>query len=68
LASGRALIASDLCPLFENWKGKGAAARIPPGIHVDLRDCYESYSKMAKIADLILPGHDLRVLETKAYE
>lgn len=68
LASGRALIASDLCPLFENWVGKGAAAHIPPGIHVDLRDCYESFRKIETIADRVLPGHDLKVLESAAYE
>jgi N-acyl homoserine lactone hydrolase len=67
LGSGRAMIASDLCPLFENWEGKGTAAHIPPGIHVDLRDCYESFRRIEAIADLVLPGHDMKVLEREAY-
>ncbi len=68
LPSGRCLIAGDSCPLFENWEGNAQAAHIPPGIHVDLRDCYESFRKMDSLADMVLPGHDLRVLERKVYQ
>jgi glyoxylase-like metal-dependent hydrolase (beta-lactamase superfamily II) len=68
LPSGPCLIAGDTCPLFENWEGKGRAAHIPAGIHVDLRDCYRSYAKMESLAQTILPGHDPKVLERKVYE
>jgi glyoxylase-like metal-dependent hydrolase (beta-lactamase superfamily II) len=68
LPSGPSLIAGDNCPLFENWEGDSPTHRIPPGIHVDLRDCYKSFRKMEAIADLVLPGHDPRVLERELYE
>jgi len=68
LASGPCLIAGDDCPLFENWHGNKATAHIPPGIHVDLRDCYRSFKKIEKLARTVLPGHDLKVLERAVYE
>jgi N-acyl homoserine lactone hydrolase len=67
LPSGPCLIAGDDCPLFENWQGNAKAAHIPPGIHVDLRDCYRSLKKMEKMAKTILPGHDLKVLDREVY-
>jgi N-acyl homoserine lactone hydrolase len=68
LRSGRCLIAGDDCPLFENWEGNSRAAHIPPGIHVNLGDCYDSFKKMEALADTVLPGHDLKVLEKEVYE
>lgn len=68
LKSGPCLIAGDNCPLFENWEGNETFEHIPPGIHVNLFDCYSSLEKMEKIADMILPGHDLKVLEKEVYE
>ena len=68
LKSGRCLIASDLCPLFENWEGNNQVAHIPPGIHVDLSDCYGSFKRMESLADMVLPAHDLKVLDKEIYE
>lgn len=68
LPSGRCLIAGDNCPLFENWEGDIQASHIPPGIHVNLYDCYNSFRRMESIADIVLPGHDLKILEREAYE
>jgi N-acyl homoserine lactone hydrolase len=69
LAGGRrCLIAADTIPLWENWERNVQGFQTPSGIHVNLRDYYETYKKMAAMADLILPGHDLRVLEKKVYE
>ena len=68
LESGSCLIAGDNCPLFENWQGNEQANHIPSGIHVDLRDCYDSFKEMESIADTVLPGHDLKVLEKEVYE
>jgi N-acyl homoserine lactone hydrolase len=67
LQSGPCLIAGDACPLFQNWDGDGQAHHIPPGIHVDLRDCYGSFRKMEALAGMVLPGHDLRVLKNELY-
>jgi glyoxylase-like metal-dependent hydrolase (beta-lactamase superfamily II) len=68
LESGPCLIAGDSCPLYENWTGNAQVAHIPPGIHVNVRDCYDSFKKMASLAQTILPGHDSKVLERKVYE
>jgi glyoxylase-like metal-dependent hydrolase (beta-lactamase superfamily II) len=68
LASGPCLIAGDGCPLFENWQGNKQTDHIPPGIHVDLRDCYRSLKKMEKLTGTVLPGHDLKVLEREVYQ
>jgi len=68
LKSGRCLIAGDNCPLFENWHGNEQPTHMPPGIHVDQRDCYDSYRKMESIADMVLPGHAPKVLEKEVCE
>lgn len=68
LESGPCLIAGDSCPMFENWNGNAQVAHIPPGIHVNLRDCYDSFRKMESMAHMVLPGHDLKVLEREIYE
>ncbi len=68
LESGPCLIAGDNCPLFENWEGKDGSGHIPPGIHADLRACYDSFNRMDSLTDRILPGHDLKVLDREIYE
>ncbi|NQU14949.1 MAG: N-acyl homoserine lactonase family protein [Desulfobacteraceae bacterium] len=68
LESGPCLIAGDSVPLFENWEGNAQVAHIPPGIHVNLWDCYDSFKKMETMARTVLPGHDLKVLEREIYE
>jgi len=68
LPTGRCLIAGDNCPLFENWQSNDQPGHIPPGIHVNLLDCYNSFKKIESIADMVLPGHDLKVLEKEVYE
>lgn len=68
LKGGRCLIAGDTWPLFENWYGNEQASHIPPGIHVNLCDCYDSFRKIESIADMVLPGHDLKVLEKEICE
>lgn len=64
---GRGLIASDCCGLFENWTGQGFHKHIPSGIHYSLPEYYETFEKMDKICDFVLPGHDPRVFEHKEY-
>jgi glyoxylase-like metal-dependent hydrolase (beta-lactamase superfamily II) len=66
--SGRFLIAGDACPLFENWRGRFHQKYIPPGIHVNLFDCYQTFEKLEALGAKILPGHDKEVLETLCYE
>lgn len=57
-AAGRVMIVSDHCPLFENFD-----RLVPTGIIHDLEAWYASTAKVRRLADRILPGHDLRVLE-----
>lgn len=64
---GKYLIASDCLGRFENWEGDGILKHIPSAIHVDLTQCYETYDKIEKICDHILPGHDARVFDEKVY-
>jgi len=64
---GNYLIASDFCPLFDNWEGAPPLKHIVSPIHVDLKDYYDSFEKVEKIADFVLPGHDPKVFEKKYY-
>lgn len=63
---GNYLIGSDFCPLFENWPGKDKEP-IPSGIHLNLLDYYNSFRKVNRFTDFILPGHDLKILEEESY-
>ncbi len=66
-SKGRHLIAGDTCPKEENWRGNAQLKHIPSGIHVDLEEYFETFQKMEKIADVVIPGHDPRVMETPVY-
>lgn len=59
---GNYCIPSDTVNLTENWEHK-----IPPGIHINLEDCYQSFRKISKMADHVLPCHDMKVLEKREY-
>ena len=63
-SKGRYLIAGDTCPKEENWRGNAQLKHIPSGIHVDLEEYFETFQKMEKIADVIIPGHDPRLMAT----
>lgn len=57
-------IASDTVGLFSNLESN------PPmigGSYVDMKLYYESLEKIRKLQATILPGHDIRVFEKKAY-
>lgn len=60
-ATGKVMIVSDHCPLFENFE-----SLVPTGIIHDLEAWYASTAKVRRLADRILPGHDLRVLSEPA--
>jgi glyoxylase-like metal-dependent hydrolase (beta-lactamase superfamily II) len=59
---GAYFITSDAVNLFENWEEK-----IPPGIHINIEDCYSSFRKIESLSDHVLPAHDLKVLEKSVY-
>ncbi|MBI4596581.1 MAG: N-acyl homoserine lactonase family protein [Candidatus Tectomicrobia bacterium] len=57
-------LASDTVGLFE------CLEREPPaisGVYVDVRKYYESLEKIAALSAVVLPGHDMKVLERKVY-
>ncbi len=61
-AEGLYVIASDLCPLFENYE-KG----IPNGLALCFEDWFRSYGKLRALNAKVLPGHDPKVLEKEYY-
>lgn len=64
---GRYLISGDCTALFENWEGNSRYKHIPSGIHYSLPEYYETFEKMERICDFLLPGHDQKVFEQKIY-
>ena len=66
-SKGRHLIAGDTCPKEENWRGNSQLKHIPSGIHVDLEEYFKTFEKIEKIADVVIPGHDPRVMESPVY-
>jgi len=59
---GNYCIPSDTVNITENW-----ADKIPSGIHVNLEDWYRSFRKIEKMADHVLPCHDMMILEKLEY-
>lgn len=71
---GKYLIAGDAIGSYENWTGTADYmngtmpwTHIMPAIHIDLRDCYNSYAKIERLADHVLPGHDMKVYDHAVY-
>lgn len=60
--SGSFAIASDNLPLADSWNGRTLEDWIPPGVHVNLDECYASMTRLASLADIVLPSHDPCVL------
>jgi glyoxylase-like metal-dependent hydrolase (beta-lactamase superfamily II) len=65
--AGRYLIASDTVGLFENWEGIGIHKHVISGIHYNIADYYQTFEKMEKISDHVLPGHDPLVFAHQTY-
>jgi glyoxylase-like metal-dependent hydrolase (beta-lactamase superfamily II) len=64
---GNYFIASDFCPLFDNWEGTSTLKHIVSPTHLSIEDYYRSFTKVEKFADFVLPGHDMRVFEREYY-
>ncbi len=50
----------DTVPLFESWEGTAVLKHIQNTIHVGLVEYFESLDKIEKVANFILPGHDMK--------
>lgn len=64
---GRYLIASDCVATMDCWENREFGLPIPSSIHVDLEEYYETFRKMLRISDFILPGHDFCVFDHPCY-
>jgi N-acyl homoserine lactone hydrolase len=61
---GKYFIAGDAVGLFECWE---TVPHVPSGIFNNLEDYYLSIAKIERIADHVLPGHDIRVFARPSY-
>ncbi len=57
-AKGRAVI-TGFCCNDKNFPAQGPA--VAPGVHMNLADAYDSIQKIRRIADILIPIHDLAV-------
>lgn len=57
-ARGTAVVTGDVCFTYRNLEDD-----IPPGFNHDLVACYDSLARIREAADVVLPGHDPRMLE-----
>ena len=61
-AEGIYVLGSDTFNLVENYE-----KAVPPGIHVNIDDWYRSYNQVRRVADRVLPSHDLSVFDRERY-
>jgi glyoxylase-like metal-dependent hydrolase (beta-lactamase superfamily II) len=54
-AAGRAVI-TGFCCNDKNFPATGPA--VPPGVHINLADAYDSIQKIKAVADILIPLHD----------
>ena len=68
-AMGTVVIAGDAAFVEENMQGDPAQHLefIPIGRYISYFDMWESFKEIKKRADLVLPGHDLRVFARPSY-
>jgi len=57
-ASGRAVI-TGFCCNDKNFPARGPA--VAPGVHINLAEAYDSIQKIRRIADILIPLHDLAI-------
>ncbi|MGH3757535.1 N-acyl homoserine lactonase family protein [Actinophytocola sp.] len=50
--------ASDTVTYGSSWRGPTCEDWIPPGIHTNLDEYYESLARLARVADVVVPSHD----------
>ena len=55
---GKAILTGDVVFLYENIE-----KNIPVGLSYNLIECLDAMERIRKEADIILPGHDPKILE-----
>ncbi len=58
----RYIITSDAVPTAANWEGSPTYGKIPPGIHVDLRQACQSLQRIERTGATPLFGHEKSIL------
>ena len=66
-AKGVYYLASDNVPLYENLEGNRFGRPIPSPKYENLGDYYETFRRMDRLADHVLPGHEMKVLDQARY-
>jgi glyoxylase-like metal-dependent hydrolase (beta-lactamase superfamily II) len=64
---GLYILAGDNIPFFENMRVPENEPFWPNAFYVDLREYYESLNRVKRLGGIILPGHDLLVLQKAVY-
>ena len=64
---GLYILAGDNIPFFENMRVPENEPFWPNAFYVDLREYYESLNRIKRLGGIILPGHDLLVLQKAVY-
>jgi glyoxylase-like metal-dependent hydrolase (beta-lactamase superfamily II) len=66
---GTVVIAGDAVFVEENMKGDAAQLLefIPIGRYINYFDMWNSFKEIKKRAELVLPGHDIRVFLRRSY-
>lgn len=62
--NGLFALTGDLVTIYECWE---STPKIANGLHTNLVEYYESFNKLEKLCDHILPGHDIKIFEKKMY-
>lgn len=57
-------IVGDLFNTYSAWESK---PRMVNGLHTCIQTCIDSYAKLEKYVDYVLPGHDFKVFEHSKY-
>jgi N-acyl homoserine lactone hydrolase len=65
---GTFAIASDTVALRSSVRGQSFEDWCPPGIHVDLAECYDSMRRLAQDSVFVLPSHDEAVFAREMYQ
>ena len=57
-SSGKAVVTGDVCFTYRSLEQD-----LPGGFNYNLIECFSSLQKIRDVADIVLPGHDLAMLE-----
>jgi glyoxylase-like metal-dependent hydrolase (beta-lactamase superfamily II) len=64
---GKYLLAGDCVNDFPSWEDRQYGLPVVAGVHVDVREYFDTYRKILRMDVKILPGHDESVLNHPVY-